>query len=84
MLRFKMSRDDECERCGHKETYRHLLWDCRESSKVWEAFNSYMTRIGQQHSKVKKYEEVFNIYPNKALSMIKIRVVQAMIQIDRP
>jgi hypothetical protein len=84
MLRFRMSRDDECERCGHKETYRHLLWECREASIVWQAFNSYMIRIGQQPIQVNKYEDVFDIYPNKILSMIKVKVVQAMIQINRP
>ena len=25
--RFKMSRDNECERCGEVETYSHLFWN---------------------------------------------------------
>ena len=25
MLRYKMSRSDECERCGEVETYKHLF-----------------------------------------------------------
>ena len=35
MLRFGMSRSDECERCGEVETYKHLFWECSESRKVW-------------------------------------------------
>ena len=35
MLRFGMSRDDACTRCGEIETYRHLFWECKESQRVW-------------------------------------------------
>ena len=34
MLRFGMSRNDQCERCGLVETYRHLFWECAESGRV--------------------------------------------------
>ena len=84
MFRFGMSRDDECERCGLKETYRHLFWECVESRRVWLAFNDYMTRINNSQFKVESYEEIFNISTNRILSMIKVRVIQAMIQIERP
>ena len=34
MLRFGMSRSDQCERCGEVETYKHLFWECTESRRV--------------------------------------------------
>ena len=43
MFRFRMSRTDECERCGEVETYMHLLWGCRgcrEARGVWRSFNA--------------------------------------------
>ena len=42
MLRFRMSRTDDCEMCGEVETYRHLFWECRESRRVWRSFNEYI------------------------------------------
>ena len=49
MLRFRMSRTDECERCGEVETYEHLFWGCVESRRVWRSFNEYMADIGHVH-----------------------------------
>jgi hypothetical protein len=83
MLRFGMSLTDACERCGEVETYRHLFWDCVESGRVWRSFNEYMMEIGHEH-RVNSYEGVFKIDDNRIISMIKVRVIQAMIQIARP
>ena len=71
MLRFGMSRDDDCERCGVKESYRHLFWECPESRKVWQAFNEYMSRTSNSQTKVEKYEDVFDIYQNHKLDITK-------------
>ena len=38
MLRFGMSRDSDCARCGEVESYRHLFWECPESGRVWRAY----------------------------------------------
>ena len=32
--------------------------------------------------RVDKYEDAFEIYPNKALSIIKVRIIKALIQIQ--
>ena len=84
MLRFGMSRDDECARCGLKETYRHLFWECREAMKVWYSLNDNVRAIGQPQCEVKGYEDVFRIENVSIVSVIKVRVIQAMIQIERP
>ena len=46
-------------------------------------FNAYMVSINQPLSQVNGYEDIFDIYNNRILIMIKVRVVQAMIQIFR-
>ena len=70
MFRFRMSLNDQCERCGAVETYRHLFWECVEFRRVWRAFNQYMDNIGSSH-KVNDYENVFDIDRSGAISMIK-------------
>ena len=42
-----------------------------------------MREIGHVH-RVNSYEKVFTIDDNRIISMIKVRVVQAMIQVARP
>ena len=83
MFRFGMSRNDQCERCGEVETYKHLFWECDESRRVWRAFYEYMGTIGSLH-RVSGYEDVLNIDGSGVISMIKVRVIQAMIQVVRP
>ena len=50
---------------------------------MWRAFNQYMEIIGSNH-KVNDYDNVFAIDRSGAISMIKVGVIQAMIQIVRP
>ena len=42
-----------------------------------------MREIGHGH-RVNNYQDVFNIDNNRIISMIKVRVIQAMIQVIRP
>ena len=42
-----------------------------------------MSEIGHVH-RVDSYEKVFTIDDNRIISMIKVRVIQAMIQVARP
>ena len=66
------------------ETYKHLFWECPESRRVWNSYNDYLTVLRQTNYLVVNYEDVFNIGNNRNLNILKIRVVQAMIQIERP
>ena len=84
MFRFRMSRDDECERCGEVETYRHLFWECRESRRVWRSYNEYAVELNQRQTVVESCEDIFKIGTNGVMKILKIRGVQAMIQIERP
>ena len=71
-------------RCGEIETYRHLLWDCRETKKIWQSFNEWMTYLEKRDERVLTYDGVFEIGNLDILTKIKIRVIQAMIQVERP
>jgi hypothetical protein len=84
MFRFNMSRNNECERCGLLESYRHLMWECIESRRVWDCFNSYILSLNGSINLVNRYEDVYNIYSDRTISILKVRVIQAMIQIERP
>ena len=70
MLRYGMSRSDECERCGEVETYKHLFWECLEPRRVWRAFNKYLGSIGHQN-RVNGYEDVFTKDKNQII-MVKL------------
>ena len=51
MFRFRMNRDDECERCREVKTYRHLFRECRESRRVWRLFNEYVEELNKDKVK---------------------------------
>ncbi len=79
-----MTNNNRCMRCGEIETYRHLIWDCREAKKIWQSFNEWMSYIEKQDERVLTYDGVFEIGNLDTLTKIKIRVIQAMIQVERP
>ena len=56
-----MSGSDHCERCGMSETYRHLLWECGESRRIWRSFNEYVMSIGSPH-RVNVYDDILKRY----------------------
>ena len=79
-----MVNDNKCKRCGEVETYRHLLWECREARKIWKLYDEYMVAINQSTEKVQCYEEVFRVGEVGVMSKVKMKVIQEMIQIERP
>jgi hypothetical protein len=81
MFKYKMVSNDKCKRCGEVETYKHLLWECREAIKIWRAYNGIITN---QDEKIQNYEDIYNIGNTGVFNEIKIRVIQGTIQIERP
>ena len=51
------------------------LWECRETRRVWGAFNDYMNEIGHQQ-RVNSYEEVYTIDNNGVISTITLHGVK--------
>ena len=84
MFRFKMSVDSNCPRCNMEETTAHLLWECLESNKIWSHLNEILEALQCSSLKITKYEDLYKTESNDAISTIKIRIIQEMIQIERP
>jgi hypothetical protein len=84
MYKYKMVNNNKCKRCEEVETYKHLIWECREAQKIWKAFNEFVVHLDLQEEKIMEYDNIFMIGERGMLSKIKIRVIQEMIQIERP
>jgi hypothetical protein len=64
------------------ETSKHLLWECAHVKNIWSLFNNLMTQIDQEC--VNNYHEVFQTCELPAISIVKVKIIQALIQIERP
>ena len=84
MLRYKMTNSDKCPRCGEVESTKHLLWDCSHVKHIWSLFNILLTSIGCLKDTVNNYENVYAPAAMSGINLIKIRIIQELIQIDRP
>ena len=60
------------------------MWECTESRRVWDCFNNYILSLNVTFNIVNCYEDVFSIYSDRTISILKVKVIQAMIQIERP
>ena len=84
MLKYKMITDDKCSRCEMSETSRHLLYDCPQSRNIWKLYNTLLTRNNQEIDQVQQYEDLFKACGNPAINIVKIKIIQSLIQIIRP
>ena len=84
MFKYKMVNNNKCKRCGAVETYRHLLWECRESRRIWNAYNEFLGMEEHPNEGVRNYDDVFKIGNISNLSKIQMKIIQGMIQIERP
>jgi hypothetical protein len=55
-----------------------------ERQRVWQAYNAYLICIRKSICKVLSYDDVFVIRDFGLVSKVKMKVIQEMIQIDRP
>jgi hypothetical protein len=84
MKRYKMINSDDCLRCGEIESTNHLLWGCTHSKKIWQIFNEFLVKVNQVKELVQSYDDVYKVGKSPEIALVKIRVIQAMIQIERP
>jgi hypothetical protein len=84
MKKYRMTVTDECPRCGMTETSKHLLWECAHVKNIWSLFNNLMTQIENDQECVNNYQEVFQTCDFPAISIVKVKIIQALIQIERP
>jgi hypothetical protein len=79
-----MVSNNKCKRIGEVETYKHLLWECKEAKNIWKLFNEFETSNSQQENRVQEYDNIFKIGNMENINKVKVRVIQEMIQIERP
>jgi hypothetical protein len=84
MKRYGMTKTDECPRCKIREDTRHLMWGCVHSTNIWALYNNTMIKIGNQEEVVREYEDLFKPGLTKVNAIIKIKMIQELIQINRP
>ena len=85
MKRFGMSESDACPRCGEKENLRHLIWDCSHSLNIWNLFNEVVNHaFPNGKDSVNSYDKIFASCNESSTNIIKLKIVQEMIQIERP
>ncbi len=82
MNKYKMTSSDTCPRCGTKEDTKHLLWNCIHAKNIWSLYNSLMKSANAKE--VENYEDIFTPGIPYAICLIKIKLIQEMIQIERP
>ena len=79
-----MTQTDKCPRCGITESICHLLWECPHANNIWKEYNNFMIRVGQSRDCVNNYQSIYTTANQPATTLIKIKVIQEMIQILRP
>ncbi len=84
MYKFKMTQDSKCPRCSLEETTPHLLWECHESRKIWSLFNKLLDELQCSVYKIANYKDLYKTERNSAISIIKMKIIQQLIQIERP
>jgi hypothetical protein len=84
MLKYKMTQSDKCPRCGVTETINHLLWECHHAKLIWNEYNNFMTNVSKQTERVNNYKEIYIPGDIPATALIKIKVTQELIQMNRP
>jgi hypothetical protein len=84
MLKFKMTDSAECERCGAEETTKHLLWDCPFSQLAWKILNSILEDNYLGLDKIVSYENIFYFGGTTCATLIKLKIINEFIQIERP
>ncbi len=84
MKRFKMVESDKCNRCDEVESSKHLLWECIESRRIWNLYNKVIKEQTQIADSVLIFDDIFKMHENKVLNMIKVKIIQQLIQIIRP
>ncbi len=83
-FKYKMTNNDKCPRCENTETINHLLWECTHVQNVWKLYNNFAIKLGTEQDCVKQYDDVYKVGSSPAIALVKIRVIQELIQIERP
>jgi exonuclease III len=83
MKKYKMTESDLCPRCGQIETVSHLLWECANVKIVWNEYNAFMSKVGQEQELVRSYNSIYTAGNKPSTNIIKIKIIQELIQKER-
>jgi hypothetical protein len=84
MLKFKMTNSAECDRCGAEESTKHLLWECPFSQLAWIHLNDILEERNLGLDKIVSYEKIFDFGGAACATLIKLKIINEFIQIERP
>ena len=84
MCRFGMIDNNICERCQQIESTKHLLWECLESRNIWVLFNTWTTNNNLKSNAINDYKDIYNTDDCEHVCKVKMKIIQEMIQIERP
>ena len=84
MNRFGMINNNACERCQQIESTRHLLWGCVESNNIWRLFNTWIANNNSSSKIINEYQDIYHIDNCAHVCKVKMKIIQEMIQIERP
>ena len=86
MNRFGKSNNNKCERCDQIEITKHLLWECMEAGRIWEAYNIWVRNqaVFIRVKQLSEYKDIYEVDDNTQACKVKIKIIQELIQINRP
>ena len=84
MHKYKMTETPNCARCGQIESNKHLLFECKSSSEMWESYNKVMNNTSDDFKQIKSFDDIFDFGGNALVNIVKIKLIQETIQITRP
>jgi exonuclease III len=84
MFKYKMVNSPYCPRCGMIENIDHLMWECKESKQIWKCYNEVLNDLGLERMILNKREDLYKTEILSPLSLIKMKIIQEIIQIERP
>ncbi len=79
-----MTDSAECERCGAEESTKHLLWDCPFSQLAWIHLNDILEERNLDLDKIVSYQKFFDCGGTACATLIKLKIIIELIQIERP
>ena len=82
MKKYRMVDSDKCSRCNIEEDLKHLLWECVHAHHIWTLYNQLAVKTGAKE--IKCFDDIFVTETNQANCTIKIKIIQEMIQKERP
>jgi hypothetical protein len=84
MYRYKMNTSPLCMRCGEIENNAHLLYNCRFSLQMWLSFNKIIKESLSSNYKIERFEDIYNFDSGPVENVLKIKLINELIQIDKP